>query len=102
MNISKNDKGITLINEEGATINLTWYEFWEICRYGRMIDTISEVEEYIKDCEEIASVSTEKILGSKELIQRIADEVIDYRIKDESGDDIWYVANEIIKNGGNI
>lgn len=102
MDIKRHDKGVTLINEAGAALNLTWYEFWEICRHGRMIDTISEVEEYIRDCEEIAGVSTAKILGNKKLIERIADEVIDYRIKDESGDDIWYVANEIIKNGGNL
>ena len=102
MEIKKHDNGWTFVNEKGETVNLTWYEFWEICRHGRMIDAISEVEEYIEDCEEIAGMNANEILSNKELIEEIADEVINIRIGYESGDDIWDVANRIIKNGGHI
>lgn len=98
MNINYNDKGVSFVNKSGKTTNLDWHEFWELCRYGRMIDTINEVKNYIEFCGEIAGVSANDILNDEALIDEIADDVIDTWIEHESGDDIWEVANKIIKN----
>ncbi len=97
MDINYNDKGVSFVNKAGATINFDWYEFWELCRHGRMIDTVSEVTEYIRECDEIAGLDTYEVLHDDALIKEIADEVINKRIGYESGDDIWEVANRIIK-----
>lgn len=99
MDIKQNNNGFTFINQAGATVNLNWYEFWEICRHGRMIDAVSEVIEYVRECDEIAGVSVDKILNNDEWIEEIADEVITKRIGYESPDDIWYVVNALIKRG---
>lgn len=97
MKIKKDNKGVSFVNEAGAPTNLTWYEFWEICRYGRMVDTVGEVKEYLEDCEEIAGMNADEILANEKLIEDIADEVIDIRIGYESGDDIWNSTEKIIK-----
>ena len=97
MDINKNDKGVSFTNADGQTVSLTWYEFWEICRHGRMIDTVSEVTEYIRECDEIAGVRVDKILKNDEVIKTIVDQVIDVRIGYESGDDIWDVANAVVE-----
>lgn len=98
MNINYDDKGVTFINKSGKTTNLDWYEFWKLCRYGRALDTISEVKNYLECCDEIAGVSVDEILSDEMLVAEIADSVIDAWIEHESGDDIWEVANYIIKN----
>lgn len=97
MDINYDNKGVTFVNKNGITTNLDWYEFWELCRHGRMIDTISEVKEYLENCDEISGVKADKILANEKLIEQIAEQVIDDRIGYESGDDIWDVANAVVQ-----
>ena len=97
MDVKYDNSGVTLINNGANVLNLNWAEFWEICRHGRMIDTISEVREYIEECDEIAGVKVDKILANEELIEQIADQVIDDRISYESGDDIREVAYAVVQ-----
>ena len=97
MDIKYDNSGVTLINNSTDVLNLNWAEFWEICRHGRMIDAISEVREYIENCNNIAGVNVDKILANEELIEQIADQVIDDRIGNESGDDIYNVAYAVVQ-----
>lgn len=97
MHIKYNNDGVKLINNNGNILSINWSEFWEICRHGRTIDAISEVREYIENCDKIADVNVDKILANEELIEQIADQVIDDRIGNESGDDIYNVAYAVVQ-----
>lgn len=99
--IEQNDNGlIEMTRESGDTVVLNFFEFWELCRYGRQIDTEGEVKEYLEQCDNINGVDPNKILNDNELLQTIADDVIDKRIGYESGDDIWDVAVSVLKQRG--
>ena len=98
MDIKYNNDGVTLINNSTDVLNLNWAEFWEICRHGRMIDAIGEVEEYLAMCDDINGVNADDILNDKKLIEEIADEMIDMRIEREIGADVWDATCKMIKN----
>lgn len=98
MHIKYNNDGVKLINNNGNILNINWSEFWEICRQGRMIDAIGEVEEYLTMCDDINGVNANDILNDKKLIEEIADEMIDMRIGREIGADVWDATCKMIKN----
>lgn len=97
MKIKQKKNGVTIVNNKSECFNLTWPEFWAICRQGAVIDTINEVKEYITQCEKIAGVNAETILQKKKLISHIADAVISLRLDYETGDDIFETAYRMIK-----
>jgi len=75
-------------------ITIPWAEFWDICRYGTMKDVLSEVHEYMCQCPDIDGIDCFCVTIDVE--KEIAKKVIDNRISDENGDQIYYAARGIL------
>lgn len=89
--------GMVLINGNGEFLNVSFMEFWEICKAGDRMNTKSEVEEYLSGCEEIGGYDADNVLDNSKLIDNIVEEVISQRINNENGDQIWEAAEKKIK-----
>lgn len=99
MKIEKNGEGtgFVLTNNEGDSLNVAWSEFWDIVRAGTEIETKSEVEEYLAQCPDISGHDLDRIRAFPKLVDRITEQVIQDRINDETGDQIYYAAEKCIK-----
>lgn len=93
------DKGFVLLtNNSGSTMAVSVMEFWEICRVGSKIDTKGEVEEYLAQCPDIDGHDLDRIRAFPALVDAITERVIDDRIGEETGDQIYYAAEKCIKS----
>ncbi len=93
---NKNGNGFLLTNSEGESLNVSFMEFWEICKHGTRMDTRDEVKNYLSDCDYIGEIAVERIKAFPELMDKIIEQVIQDRIDDESGDQIYDAANKCI------
>jgi len=100
MKIEKNSDrtGFVLTNSEGASLNVSFMEFWDICRAGTEIDTKNEVEEFLAQCPDISGYDLDRIRAFPKLVDAITEQTIQDRINDESGDQIYYAAEKCIKS----
>lgn len=98
MKIERNatGNGMVLTNGKGESLNVSFMEFWEICKHGTRMDTRDEVANYLRDCDYIGEVAVERIKAFPELVDKITEQVIKDRIDDESGDQIYDAANKCI------
>ncbi|MBQ8248102.1 MAG: hypothetical protein IJZ42_13320 [Lachnospiraceae bacterium] len=98
MKIEKNldGSGFILTNQAGESLNVSFAEFWDICRTGREIDTKSEVKDYLVECPDIGGHDLDRIRAFPALVDAITDQVIDDRIGDEYGDQIYNAAAKCI------
>lgn len=98
MKIEKNENGngFVLTNHSGQTLNVDFLEFWDICRAGTQIDTRSEVKEYLAQCPDIDGHDLDRVRAFPILIDKITEQVIQDRINDESGDQIYDAATKCI------
>ncbi len=69
--------GFTLTNHAGETLDITFMEFWGICRAGRHLDTKGEVEEYLAQCPDIDGHDLDRIRAFPALVDLITERVID-------------------------
>ena len=76
-------------------------EFWEICRVGERVDTRREVEEYLGDCETISGMRSDLIRGSQAFLDEVVDKVIEKRVGNENGDQIYAAILECMEYGRN-
>ena len=99
MKIEKNiaGTGYVLTNNEGDSLNVAFSEFWDICRAGTEIDTKSEVEEYLSQCSDISGHDLDRIRAFPKLVDKITEQVIQDRINDETGDQIYDAAKKCIE-----
>ena len=95
---SKNGNGYVLTNKLGNVLNVSFSEFWEICREGSRIDTKHEVQEYLSQCPDINGHDLDRIRAFPELVEKIMEQVIQDRINDETGDQIYYAAEKCINS----
>lgn len=95
----ENGNGMVLINAAGESMRVSVMEFWEIVREGNRMNTRNEVEDYLRDCDEIEDVSVDEI--SEELYEEFLGDVVDKtmsnRYKYETLNQIWDAANEVLK-----
>lgn len=91
--------GMVFTNAAGESMKVSVMEFWEIVREGNRMNTRNEVEDYLRDCDEIGDVSISEI--SEELYEEFLGDVVDKtlsnRYKDETLDQIWEAANQVLK-----
>jgi len=96
---AENGDGMVLTNAAGESMKVSAMEFWEIVREGNRMNTRNDVEDYLRDCNEIGDVSISEI--SEELYEEFLGDVVDKtlsnRYKDETLDQIWEAANQVLK-----
>lgn len=99
MKIEKNSEGngFVLTNSAGDSLNVSFLDFWDIVRAGTEIDTKNEVIEYLSQCSDISGHDLDRIRAFPRLVDKITEQVIEDRINDESGDQIYYAAEKCIK-----
>lgn len=89
--------GYVLTSETGSSMAIPHHEFWDICRAGLEIDTKSEVEEYLSQCPDIDGHDLDRIRAFPALVDKITERVIQERIDNENGDQIYEAAKWCIK-----
>lgn len=92
-----NGNGFVLTNQVGKTLEISFSEFWDICRVGKEIDTRDEVKNYLSQCPDINGHDLDRVRAFPELIDKITEQVIQDRINDESGDQIYDAAMKCIQ-----
>lgn len=99
MKIEKNSDGTgyVLTNSAGESLNVVFSEFWDICRAGKEIETKSEIENFLAQCPDISGHDLDRIRAFPMLVDKITKQVIQDRINDESGDQVYYAAEKCIK-----
>ena len=95
---SRDGSGFVLSNNVGALLQVSFDEFWEICRYGNEIDTRSEVEEYLSQCPEIGGHDVDKLMDIPAFVDMVVEQVIQDRISNENGDQIYEAVSKCIKS----
>ena len=93
----QNADRMVLTNGQGQSMSISMMEFWEICSFGARLDTRDEVENLIRDCEEVSGLDADKILENEDLMNQIVEGVIAKRVGNENGDQIYEVAKEKVK-----
>lgn len=85
MKIERNPdgSGMILTNSAGASLNVSWAEFWDICSAGVQMDTKDEVESYLSDCDIIGEYNIQRIRAFPTLIDKITEQVIKDRIDEQ-------------------
>ena len=88
--------GFVLTNESGDSLHISFADFWDICKHGTQMETRSEVEEYLSQCPAIDGHDLDRVRAFPELVDKITEKVIQNRINEESGDQIYDAATECI------
>lgn len=94
--LSDNSK-VLLTSDTGKMMQISFSEFWEICRFGNELDVTEEVKEYLSQTPSFNGVASEDIINNSELFEKIVDKVIDYRVGQENGDQIYNVICEYVQ-----
>ena len=97
--ITRIDTGYVIENSFGK-LELTWADCCEISRFIDHCDALSEIEEYVVQYDDESSMEafgkkSASIIGDKELMNKIAQQLIKNRISNESTDDIYEAIREL-------
>ena len=82
--------GDNFVMQKGeVSITLSAAEFWAVIRFGCFYDTKSEVRDYLEGLDEpVNGVTSEQFL---EVLDEITEKVIEDRLSEENGEQIYYV-----------
>lgn len=94
---AEDGNGMILTNSKGERMQVSFMEFWEICKFGDRMDTKDEVINYLDDCGTIDGIDSNKILEHSDLINDIVEEVINKRIDNENGGQVYDAIKEKVK-----
>lgn len=85
-----NDSGEVLLKSDvGNSLKISILEFWQICREGARLDVKEEIINCLNDGDNFAGISADSIKNDPALIDKIAEQVLSDRAKNETGDQIY-------------
>lgn len=97
-----NKEGMVLLTRDGGeSLKISIPEFWEICRIGQRMDVRDEVENYLGNGGDFVGIDANVIRENAEFMDEVVEQVIDNRLSNENGDQIYEAICYCVKYGKN-
>lgn len=85
MKLTKCENGVILNKDDGSEMQLSWNDFWELCREGSRIDIENEIKAFLDDAEPNIGLA---LLNNKHLMDCVIENVYQIRTNNETIDEI--------------
>lgn len=90
---------VALTRNSGETLRVSLPEFWEIVRAGERFDTREEIENYLADGGTFEGIDSETIRGNEAFLDEVAEKLIESRVSNEHGDQVYEAICFCVKQG---